>query len=29
MITHPVIFPVIEYHKGGIDLKRPGLMILD
>jgi Xaa-Pro aminopeptidase len=29
MITHPVIFPVIEYHKDGKDLKRPGLMILD
>ncbi len=29
MITHPVIFPVIEYHKGGTDLTRPGMMILD
>jgi len=29
MITHPVIFPVIEYHKEGTDLKRPGMMILD
>jgi Xaa-Pro aminopeptidase len=29
MITRPVIFPVIEYHKGGIDLQRPGMMILD
>jgi hypothetical protein len=29
MITHPVIFPIIAYHKNGINLTRPGMMILD
>jgi len=29
MITHPVIFPAIEYHKDGVHLTRPGMMILD
>ncbi len=29
MITHPVIFPIIEYYKDGLQLIRPGMMILD
>ena len=29
MITHPVIFPTIAYHKKGVLLTRPGMMILD
>jgi Xaa-Pro dipeptidase len=29
MITEPVIYPVISYHKDGVSLKRPGMLILD
>lgn len=29
MITKPVIFPAIEYHKDGVLLTRPGMLILD
>jgi Xaa-Pro dipeptidase len=29
MITGPVIYPKIEYNKGGVHLLRPGLMVLD
>ncbi len=29
MITHPVIFPTIAYHRKGVHLIRPGMMILD
>jgi Xaa-Pro aminopeptidase len=29
MITHPVIFPRIEYQAGGTTIARPGLLVLD
>ena len=29
MITKPVVFPTIEYHKDGVLLTRPGMLILD
>ena len=29
MITKPVVFPTIKYHKDGLLLTRPGMLILN